>query len=266
MTPPPELSLAEAAARAGGEVAARYFRDGVTMRSKDVANLVSDADVEAEHAIAAVIRQAYPDHAILGEEAYQGDAAAEHLWVVDPIDGTNNFAHAIPHFAVSVAYYRRGRAQVGVVFNPVTNDWSTAARGQGAHHNGRPARVQEATRLDEAIVGVGFYYDRGAMMEATLDAIRDLKRQQIHGIRRFGTASLDLISVGLGRYGAYFEYELSPWDFAAGRLFVEEAGGTVTTARGEPLPLGKSSLLASNGPLHAPTLAIIGPHHPGKPA
>ncbi len=259
---PPELSIAEAAARAGGEVAARYFRDGVVMRSKDVANLVSDADVEAEHAIADVIRQSYPDHAILGEEAYEGDAKAEHLWVVDPIDGTNNFAHAIPHFAVSVAYYHKGVAQCGVVFNPVRDEWHTAVRGQGAFHDGRPARVQDATRLDEVIVGVGFYYDRGAMMEATLAAIGDLKRKQIHGIRRFGTASLDLCAVGLGRYGAYFEYELSPWDFAAGRLFVEEAGGTVTTARGEPLPLAKSSLLASNGPLHAPTLEIIRKYHP----
>ena len=122
--------------------------------------------------------------------------------------------------------------------------------------------VEDATRLDEVIVGVGFYYDRGAMMEATLAAIRDLKLKQIHGIRRFGTASLDLCAVALGRYGAYFEYELSPWDFAAGRLFVEEAGGTVTTARGEPLPLAKSSLLASNGPLHGPMLEVVRAHHP----
>lgn len=260
----PELAIAEAAAKAGGEVAARYFRDGVTMRSKDVANLVSDADVEAEHAIAAVIHQAFPEHAILGEEAYQADAGAEHLWVVDPIDGTNNFAHAIPHFAVSVAYYHRGVAQCGVVLNPIRDEWHTAALGQGAFHDGRPAHVQAATRLDEVIVGVGFYYDRDVMMEATLAAIGALKRRNIHGIRRFGTASLDLINVGLGRYGAYFEYELSPWDFAAGRLFVEEAGGIVTTARGEPLPLAKSSLLASNGPLHPAVLEIVRAHHPGN--
>ena len=194
----PEMTIAEAAAKAGGEVAARYFRDGVTMRSKDVSNLVSDADVEAEHAIAAVIRAAFPDHAILGEEAYQGDASAEHLWVVDPIDGTNNFAHAIPHFAVSVAYYHQGVAQCGVILNPVRDEWHTVVRGQGAFHDGRPAKVQETSRLDEVIVGVGFYYDRGAMMEATLAAIGDLKRKQIHGIRRFGTASLDLCAVGSG--------------------------------------------------------------------
>ena len=258
----PEQTIAEEAARAGGAVAARYFREGVTMRSKDVANLVSDADVEAEHAIAAVIQRAFPSHAILGEEAYDGDATAEHLWVVDPIDGTNNFAHQIPHFAVSVAYYHHGVAQCGVIFNPVRDEWHSAARGQGAFHDGRQVHVQEATRLDEVIVGVGFYYDRDVMMDATLAAIGDLKRKQIHGIRRFGTASLDLCMVGLGRYGAYFEYQLSPWDFAAGRLFVEEAGGKVTDARGNPLPLGKSSILATTGPVHEPMLEIIARRHP----
>ena len=261
-----EQSIAEEAARAGGAVGARYFREGVTMRSKDVSNLVSDADVEAEHAIAAVIQRAFPSHAILGEEAHEaGDVHAEHLWVVDPIDGTNNFAHKIPHWAVSIAYYHHGVAQCGVIYNPVREEWHTAALGQGAFHDGRQVHVEEASLLNEVIVGVGFYYDRGAMMEATLDAIGDLKRRQIHGMRRFGTASLDLCNVGLGRYGAYFEYELSPWDFAAGRLFVEEAGGKVTTARGEPLPLARTSVLASNGKLHEAMLEVIRPRHPGGP-
>lgn len=260
----PEQTIAEEAARAGGAVAARYFREGVTMRTKDVANLVSDADIEAEQAIAAVIQKAFPTHVILGEESHQGgDASAEHLWVIDPIDGTNNFAHKIPHFAVSVAYYHAGVAQCGVIYNPIREEWHSAARGQGAFHDGEPVRVDEATRLDQVIVGVGFYYDRGAMMEATLDAIGELKRRQIHGIRRFGTASLDLCLVGLGCYGAYFEYQLSPWDFAAGRLFVEEAGGTVTDARGGRLPLGPSSILASNGKIHEAMLEVIRPHHPG---
>jgi myo-inositol-1(or 4)-monophosphatase len=259
----PEQTIAEEAARAGGAIAARYFREGVAMRSKDVANLVSDADVEAEHAIAAVIKRAFPSHTILGEEAHeQGDATAEHLWIIDPIDGTNNFAHKIPHFAVSVAYYHAGVAQCGVIFNPVRDEWHSAARGQGAFHDGRQVHVEDATRLDEVIVGVGFYYDRGAMMEATLEAVGELKRKQIHGIRRFGTASLDLCMVGLGRYGAYFEYQLSPWDFAAGRLFVEEAGGKVTDARGGELPIGKSSILATNGKIHEAMLEVVRPRHP----
>ncbi len=129
----PELTKAIEAAKAGGSVVERYYREGIIMRSKEAANLVSDADVEAEQAIVDVLRKAYPDHEILGEEAHTGDASAEHVWVVDPLDGTNNFAHKIPHFAVSIAYYRGGQAQCGVIFNPVRDDWHLAAEGAGGH-------------------------------------------------------------------------------------------------------------------------------------
>jgi myo-inositol-1(or 4)-monophosphatase len=259
-----ELIVAQEAARAGGAVIARYFREGVAMRSKESGNLVSDADLESEHAIVDVIHRRFPGHAVLGEEAHQADVDAANVWVVDPLDGTNNFAHRICHFAVSIAHCRYGRATCGVVYNPLRDDWYVAARGQGAMHNGRTLRVEEHTRLDEVLVGVGFYYDRGKMMMATLDAIRDLFGAQIHGIRRFGAASLDLCQVADGMFGAFFEYELAPWDFAAGQLVVEEAGGRVTTCRGEPLPLAKSSLLASNGKLHEAVLNIVEKHHPAR--
>lgn len=262
MTPTPEFTIAEEAARAAGAVLSKYHREGVTIRSKDIANLVSDADIEAERTIVEVIRRAFPDHAVLGEEEHQADTSAEHLWVVDPLDGTTNFAHKIPHVAVSVAYVHRGETQCGVVFNPIRGDLFTTIRGQGAYYNGQRAGVSESARLDESLIGVGFYYDRGAMMEATLAAIRDLFHQNIHGIRRFGTAALDLCMVGVGMHGAYFEYQLSPWDFAAGRLFVEEAGGLVTNAQGGPLRLEKSSILASNGQLHQSVLQVVHRHHP----
>jgi myo-inositol-1(or 4)-monophosphatase len=261
----PELTIAEEAARAGGAIVERYFRDGIVMRSKDISNLVSDADIEAEQAIVDVIRRACPGHEVLAEEVHQGNASAKHLWVVDPLDGTNNFAHRIPNIAVSIAYYHEGTAQCGIVYNPIRDEWHVAQRGEGAFLNGQRVHVSEAERLDEVLVGVGFYYNRGAMMEATLEAIGDLKRRRIHGIRRFGTASLDLCMVGTGSFGAYFEYELSPWDFAAGRLFVEEAGGRVTTCGGEPLPMGKSSVLASNGRLHEAVLEVVKARHPGEP-
>ena len=150
-----------------------------------------------------------------------------------------------------------------MIYNPVRDDWHVAVRGQGAFFNGRRARVGGQTRLGEVMVGVGFYYDRGVMMESTLAAIGDLKRDhQIHGIRRFGAATLDLCMVALGQLGAYFEYTLSPWDFAAGRLFVEEAGGRVTTCLGDPLPLAKSSILATNGHLHDAMLDVVRPRYP----
>ena len=257
-----EMEVARAAAAAGGDIVSRYFREGIVLESKQDEgwNLVSKADVESERAIVETIRAAFPDHEILGEEEASADTGAEHVWVVDPLDGTNNFAHGIPHFAVSIGYRHRGEPTVGVIFNPVTGDWYTAARGEGAFHGERRAEVAKATRLDEVFVGVGFFYDRGAMMQATLDAIRDLFHEKIHGVRRFGTASLDLVHVGLGRFGAYFEYELQPWDFAAGELFVTEAGGRITTCRGEAMPITKTSVLASNGPLHDAVLAIVEPH------
>jgi myo-inositol-1(or 4)-monophosphatase len=263
-----ELDVAREAARAGAAVVARYFREGVTIRSKESYNLVSDADVQSEQAIAAVIARHFPEHALLGEESYAGESPsadnaaqrAEHLWVVDPLDGTNNFAHGLAHFAVSVAYYRGGVPQCGVVCNPVRDDWFEAARGGGATHNGRPIRVAESASLREALLGVGFFYDRGAMMEATLAAIGDLFRAQIHGIRRFGAAALDLSLTASGSFGAFFEFELAPWDFAAGRLILEEAGGRITTCSGDPLPLTKTSILASNGLLHEEVLRIVAPH------
>jgi myo-inositol-1(or 4)-monophosphatase len=257
-----ELEVARRAAEAGGAIVTRYYREGVTFRQKGGWNLVSNADVESERAVVDVIRQAYPDHAVLGEESHRDDVDAEHLWVVDPLDGTNNFAHRVPHFSVSIAYYRAGEPACGVVYNPIRGDWYTAMRGRGAFHNGEPVRVADSRGLDEVLVGVGFYYDHGATMRATLAAIEDVFGHGIHGIRRMGTASLDLCMVGTGAFGAFFEYELSPWDFAAGRHFVEEAGGTVTTCRGDRLPLAVSTVLATNGHLHDAMLKVVEPHVP----
>jgi myo-inositol-1(or 4)-monophosphatase len=262
-----EVEVAREAARVGGAVLARHFRAGVAVRAKqdaahpgDLSNLVCDADVESEREIVRLLNERFPGHAVLGEEGHAADVNAEHLWIIDPLDGTTNFAHRIPHFAVSVAYYRSGAPVCGVIYNPARDDWYEAVRGGGAWANGARVHVAEHTRLDETLIGVGFYYDRGAMMEATLAAIRDLFRCNIHGVRRFGTASLDLCSVGAGLYGAFFEYQLSPWDFAAGRLFVEEAGGRVTTCAGDPLPLSRGSVLASNGRLHDAVLDIVRRH------
>ena len=261
------LSSATAAARIGGEILMRYFRDGVQMRDKSAAggktyDLVSDADIESEKAIAQFLRAEHGDHELLGEEGLAGDTDAEHLWIIDPLDGTNNFAHQLPHFAVSIAYYHKGQAMVGAVLNPARDEMFTAVRGQGAFRDGRKVRVSDAASLTRTLIGCGFYYDRGAMMRSTLAAVEEFFGQDIHGIRRFGTAALDLCQVGCGQFGGFFEYQLSPWDFAAGRLFVEEAGGKVTDGRGDPLPLETTSVVASNAKLHEAIIAITARHHP----
>ena len=252
-----ELEVAIDAARAGGEVAAGYFSQGTEMRYKGKADLVSDADLEAEKRIAEVIRASFPGHAILAEEQEKASADSEHLWIVDPLDGTNNFAHRIPHFACSVAYYHEGSAVCGVVYNPITGDCFTATAGQGAYHNGEEISVSPVDTLSKALVGIGFYYDRGQMMLDTLESVRKLFGEDIHGVRRFGTASLDLCFTACGRFDAYFEYELSPWDFAAGALIVREAGGKVSDCDGKALAIGKTSMLASNATLHGQMLARV---------
>ncbi|MGB7343491.1 MAG: inositol monophosphatase family protein [Pirellulaceae bacterium] len=255
------LDTAITAAKLGGDVLMRYLREGVQMRNKSedggkTYDLVSDADLESEQAVANCLRAKYPDHELLGEEALQGNPDAEQLWIIDPLDGTNNYAHAIEQFAVSIAYYHAGVPIIGVVFNPARRQLFHAVRGGGAFVDGVAAKVDEADSLAKSLVGCGFYYDRGAMMRSTLASIEQFFAEDIHGIRRFGAATLDLCMVGCGQLGGFFEYQLSPWDFAAARLFVEEAGGKVTNAVGGELPIGLSSVVASNTKLHNAMIRI----------
>ncbi len=266
--PPKEMiESAVEAARIGGDILMRYFRDGVQMRDKSDAggkayDLVSDADLESEAAIGEFLRAKFPSHELLGEEDLVGSVNAEHLWIIDPLDGTNNFAHQLPHFAVSIAYCHRGQAVAGAVFNPAREEMFTAIRGGGAFRNQQSVSVCDSVSLGKTLVGCGFYYDRGAMMRKTLAAIEEFFGHDIHGIRRFGGAALDLCQVGCGQFGGYFEYQLSPWDFAAGALFVEEAGGRVSDGRGKALPLATTSIVASNGKLHDTMIDITSRHHP----
>lgn len=260
------LAVAVEAAKLGGDVLVRYLRDGVEMRSKHRSDaktydLVSDADIESEKAIESYLRKQFPGHALLGEENLQADTNSEHLWIIDPLDGTNNFAHGVLQFSVSIAYYHHGKPMVGVVFNPARNEMFTATAGGGAFLNGDPIQVSRADALSKSLIGCGFYYDRGEMMRKTLSAIGEFFEQDIHGIRRFGSASLDLCHVAAGQFGGYFEYHLAPWDFAAGALIVQEAGGQITDANGHPLEIKKTSVLASNGCLHESMLKITTKHH-----
>ncbi len=262
------LRVAIDAAAAAGQLIMGYFLKDFESHGKpgqgegEAYNLVTQADVEAEQLIAEKIRQVFPKHHLLGEEGLKASVDAEHLWIIDPIDGTNNFAHGIPHFGISIAYYQAGQPVCGVVFNPARNDWYWAQRGEGAYYNGKKLHVNQHRQLDQTMVACGFYYDRGAMMRATLATIDAVFSRKIHGIRRMGTAALDFCGVASGQFGAYFEYRLNAWDFAAARLFVEEAGGKVTDGHGQPLPLAQTSVLVTNGLLHDVMLEILQEHHP----
>ena len=261
----PELALAKKAAAAAGEIIRNYFQQGISGETKSLdgkhQGQVTQADLDAERAITKLILAEFPDHQILAEEEHtHSDDLADDLWIIDPLDGTNNFAHGIAHFAVSIAYYRKMIPVCGIVYEPIRDDWFVASAGQGSWYNDKPARVGSESCFSDSLIALGFYYDRGELMKRTLATMQDLFEQNILGVRRFGSAALDLAYVGVGRYGGYFEYTLSPWDFAAARLFVEEAGGKVTDCLGDDLQLKRTSVLASNALLHAPLLEIVRQH------
>lgn len=258
----PCLQAAIEAAEQAGALLKSKFNTHIEIQEKGTSNFVTEVDLAAESAIQNVLSLQHPDHSILGEESERIDLAQDqHLWIVDPLDGTSNFLHGIPQVAVSIAYYQSGTGEVGVVYNPIREDLYVAVAGQGAWHNGVRQYVGKENTLSKVMVGCGFYYDRGAMMRATLDTIATLFEQQIHGIRRFGAAALDLCMVGCGQFGMFFEYHLQPWDYAAGQLFVQEAGGITTDCNGLPLPIDRpSSICSSNQSIHPRSLEIISNH------
>ena len=256
------LTAACEAAERGAQVAMEYFGPDAKKQlgvaeKQSTYDLVSVADTNTESAIVEYLQAKYPGHNFFGEESLRDAIDSDHLWVIDPIDGTNNFLHGLPWFGISIGYYENSKPACGVVLNPATNDWFTCVKDQGAWHNGVKVSVTNTDRFEDSLVGVGFYYDRDEKMRAMLRAIEGVFEQQVRGIRRFGAASLDLCMVGSGRFSAYFEYQLAPWDFAAGKLFVEEAGGMVTSCEGQLFGLEKNSVLASNGKIHEKLLEIV---------
>ncbi len=252
-----KLILAESAARQAGEIIIN--KKGITIfAEKDSNNLVTEADYAAQEAIIKIISDQYPDHSFIAEEnVLTANISEPDLWIIDPLDGTNNYAHHIPHFSISIAYASFGQVVAGVVYDPVRRELFSASAGRGAFLNGERIAVSKASSLNEAIVATGFYYDRGAMMRKTLSSIEKLFEHNIHGIRRFGSAALDLCWVACGRFDAYFEYKLSVWDFAAGMLIVNEAGGICTNQQGIPMSLNSSGIAASNGFFHNNLLELV---------
>ena len=218
---------------------------------KQSQNLVTEADLASERLIVDSITKQYPEHLFLLEEGQSTAIGSEpHVWIIDPLDATNNYAHGIPHFSVSIAYASKGIPSVGVVWDPIRGEEFYAERGAGAFLNGE--RIQTSTRgkLTESIIATGFYYDRGVLMERTLDGIRNLFHQNIRGIRRSGGAALDLSWVACGRFDGFFEYELEPWDYAAGSLLISEAGGICSDRTGQALSLSSRNIIAGNESNH----------------
>ncbi len=251
------FSVTKEAALKASEVVRSFSVSGFEVEKKSPANLVTEADIQTELTIIDHIKNHFPDHSFLGEETAKGGLDEEHLWVIDPIDGTNNFAHGIPHVGISIAYCHRGEPLVGVVYQPFSDELYSAIKGHGAFLNEtKKLHVSSASSIKEAMIVTGFYYDYGPDIAQGLKTIELLIKNECHGIRRFGAASLDLCYIAAGRCDAYYELRLNAWDFAAGALIVREAGGLVLNLEGEPLTLHDTKLVVGN-PILADRLKTI---------
>jgi len=219
----------------------------LTIERKGRNDFVTLIDRAAEAEIIRTIHKAYPQHAILGEEGGQ-IGNNEVLWIVDPLDGTTNFLHGLPHFAVSIGISVKGRLEHGVIYAPCTQDLYVASRGAGATLNNRKMRVSATKDMDQALIGTGVPI-RAANLDAYIPMLRSVVANTA-GVRRAGAASLDLAYVAAGRLDAYWELNLKPWDVAAGIVLVQEAGGMVSEIYGQPDPLATGNILAGNPKLH----------------
>lgn len=244
-----------ALARGAGDILRGFFAGPLAVEHKGAVDLVTEADRAAEAYLLGEIRGRWPQQAILAEEsgAHSGQGAVQ--WYVDPLDGTTNFAHGLPHFSISLAFAEAGEVRLGVVYDPLREEAFWAERGQGAWLGGQRLRVGEAAQLLDSLLVTGFPYDQATNPDNNLDYFTHLVVRS-RGIRRLGSAALDLAYVAAGRMDGYWEIRLQPWDVAAGMLLVTEAGGVVTRLHGGPGVLEPPcSVLAANVGLHAMLLA-----------
>jgi len=262
----PLVNIAVRAARRAGEIIVRSLVrvESLQITSKGRNDFVSEVDRAAEREIIQIIRKHYPDHAILAEES---GSSGEHatVWIIDPLDGTTNFLHAFPQFAVSIAVQHRGRLEIGVIYDPMRQELYTAARGDGAHLDNRRIRVSKQRGLEGALIATGFphHEDQRRYMDSYFAMMRTLTMTTA-GMRRPGSAALDLAYVAAGRVDGFWEIGLKAWDTAAGTLLIREAGGLCTDMRGAPLDLRGPHILADNGALHAEMVAMFGEIFAGK--
>jgi myo-inositol-1(or 4)-monophosphatase len=236
----------EAIAREAGALLMQHFARHVTIEYKGEVDLVTVADRSSEELIVSRLRERWPEHGIVAEEGTRSDTGAEYRWYVDPLDGTTNFAHGYPVFCISIALARQdGQLEVGVLYDPTRDEMFSAERGAGAALNGKPIRVSRTQRLAECLLGTGFPSHK-RHKNPNIHFYHQLTLRS-HGVRRAGSAALDLACVACGRYDGFWEFNLNPWDTAAGVLLVQEAGGTVTRFDGAPFRLDSREVLASNG-------------------
>lgn len=244
------------AAHAAGTVLNQHFGKPLKIQEKKGAGLVSNADLEAEQAIVQILSRAFPDFGFLTEEAAPTPANGPGRWIIDPLDGTNNYIHGFPMFCVSIAAEWNGEVQVGVIYHPILKEMHVAVKGQGMTLNGTKMQVSKTKLLGDALLTTGFTYHTDSWLRSELHTIEQLSAKS-RAIRRPGSAALDLAYTARGVFDGFWEQRLHAWDVAAGILMVQEAGGTVSDFDGNAVKLDSPQLLASNGTIHPILLEII---------
>lgn len=243
-------------ARKAGDWLKKRLGEEHTVDYKGVINIVTEADRQSEEMIVSAILDRYPDHDILAEEADRVPKGSPYRWIIDPLDGTTNYAHGYPVFCVSIALEENGIVRHGVVYNPMLEEMFYACRDGGAFLNGRPLRVSGTKDLSRSLLATGFPYDIRDNSDNNMNYFHVMARSA-QAIRRAGSAALDMAYVAAGRFDGFWELRLMPWDTAAGWLLVVEAGGQVTNLSGAPFSLDAPHILASNGRIHESMIAAL---------
>jgi myo-inositol-1(or 4)-monophosphatase len=254
------VNVAVKAARRAGRIIVQGSQnlDALTIQHKSLNDLVSEVDRAAELAIIDVLHAAYPDHAILAEES-GASGSSEYVWVIDPLDGTTNFLHGFQQYCVSIALMHRGVINHAVIFDPTRNDLYTASRGRGAYLNDKRLRVSRRDKLIDSLIGTGFPFRMFDYIDAYVAMLRDLMTRTA-GVRRAGSAALDLANVAAGQLDAFWEIGLAPWDMAAGCLMITEAGGLVGDLEGNETYLQSGNVVAGSPKIFAQLVQALQPH------
>ena len=244
------------AAHKAAEILRSRFGNVSRVHKKDAVEIVTEADTESESEIIATIQANFPDHSILSEESGHSQSNAEYLWIIDPLDGTVNFAHQVPIFSVSIALAHRERIVLGIVLNPVDGELYSALRGQGAHRNNHLIRVSETATVAESLLVTGFPYHIREIFEPLITRYGNCLLAS-QAVRRLGSAALDICYVACGRFEGFWEQHLKPWDTAAAALIAVEAGASVTTFSDQPYKLEDQEILVTNGHIHDEMIRLL---------
>lgn len=256
----PLLNIAVSAARQAGEIIIRYVDqiDRLKITAKNSYEFFSEVDIKAEQAIINTIHKAYPHHGILAEESGIQNADSESVWIIDPLDGTSNYVHGFPFFSVSIALKVKNRIEHGVIYDPIRHECFAASRGRGARLNDRRIRVSKQTQLSDALLGTGFHFKNAQLAQRYLPTFEALFGK-CAGVRRTGSAALDLAYVASGRLDGFWEFGLRPWDIAAGALMIREAGGLISDAQGGEDFLSQGDVVAGTPKVFKSLLQTLSP-------